>query len=104
MATEIIDKSLVPLYQEDMLVVQDRQEELVHLEYRLRTQALRENRDMDELIRDAVAAYLDNPSSASAAKASFRRLIKEPPLRSTIPEVAACLTEEYYDQRSVRFS
>ena len=103
MGTEIIDKSLEPLYEGEMLAVQDKQEELAHLEYRLKTQALRENRAMDELIRDAVAAYLDNPSSASAAKASFRRLISNPPLRSTIAEVAACLGEEYYAQRVTQF-
>lgn len=103
MATEIIDKSLMPLYGEGMLAVQDRQEELAHLEYRLKTQALRENRDMDELIRDAVSAYLDRPSSASAAKVSFRQLISDPPLRSSIAEVAACLSEEYYGQRRIRF-
>ena len=103
MATESIDKSLEPLYEGEMLAVQDRQEELAHLEYRLKTQALRENRATDELIRDAVAAYLENPSSASAAKASFRRLLSNPPLRSSIDEVAACLSEEYYTQRVVQF-
>ncbi|MDA7614140.1 hypothetical protein N8586_03290 [Verrucomicrobiales bacterium] len=103
MATENIDKSLQPLYGDEMLAVQDRKEELAYLEYRLKTQALRENRATDELIREALAAYLDNPSSASAAKASFRRLISNPPLSRSIAVVAACLSEEYYAQRVIQF-
>ncbi len=86
-----------------MLAVQSRQEELAQLEYRLRSQAIRENRDMDELIQDAVALYLKNPQSARAARASFQQLLKDPPLRCEPEMVAQCMDEDYYSQRTASF-
>ena len=49
-----------------------------------------------------LALYLERPPSAPAARASFQRLLKDPPLRGSMEEVASCLDDDYYAQRVIQ--
>jgi hypothetical protein len=98
-SVENLDESLVSLYREPMLAVRDGPEDIAQLEYQLRSKAIRENCDMNDLIQDAVVLYLEKSPSA---RASFQRLVKDPPLRGTPEEVAACLEGEDYAQRVIQ--
>ncbi len=97
-----IDKTLAPLYGDSMLATrEDPQERLAILEQRLRTQAQHENRNMNDLIVDAVAQYLSTPQSSTAARLSFQRLLREPPLIGSPEEVAFSMAEDFYQQRAI---